>query len=181
MKHGFIKENRIYRSPASILLMIGFSISFTAVLIGVSSLNSVLLELGSEDTQATPVYSVMENTGMTLAIKLYMFSMVNCIAVSNYWILTKRREILIRKAFGWSDCKLIMIVMREIDHLLAISICISFIAIIILFQSYGNIFSIRISLVFVLEIFAVLVVTVFLAALVPALQIIKMKPVKGIS
>lgn len=70
--------------PTTILMIVGFSISFASVLIGISSINSVMVSLSDMDTDSVPVYSVMENTGMSLALELYIFSIANCLVITNY-------------------------------------------------------------------------------------------------
>ena len=46
--------------PTTLLLVIGFAISLTAVLIGVSAVNSVITSLSEMDSE-TPIYSTMQN------------------------------------------------------------------------------------------------------------------------
>lgn len=111
--------------PTTILMMIGFSISFTSVLSGISSVDSALSSISSMNSDNTPIYSVMGNTGMTLALEICLFSIANCIVATNYWIITKHREMAIRKAFGWSNRQLIGLVFKEIGTILILSMTIS--------------------------------------------------------
>ena len=67
----------------SVLLTVGFSISFTAVLIGISSVNSALIAM-RKTGQTAPIYDTMKQTGMSLAISIYAFSVINCLVVTNY-------------------------------------------------------------------------------------------------
>ena len=89
--------------PTTFLLVLGFAISLTSVLIGISSVNSILVSLSEMDNK-TPIYLTMQNTGLSLAI--YAFSIANCLVVTNYWIITQRYNMAIYKAFGWSDRQL---------------------------------------------------------------------------
>lgn len=111
--------------PTTILMMIGFSISFTSVLSGISSVDSALSSISSMNSDNTPIYSVMGNTGMTLALEICLFSIANCLVATNYWIITKHREMAIRKAFGWSNRQLIGLVFKEIGTILILSMTIS--------------------------------------------------------
>ena len=92
--------------PTTILLAIGFSISIMSVLVGISAINDILTSLAEAD-QEIPIFNTMQNTGISLALSIYLFSIVNCLVVTNYWIITKRRDMAIRKAFGWSNYNLI--------------------------------------------------------------------------
>ena len=85
--------------PTTILLAIGFSISIMSVLVGISAINDILTSLAEAD-QEIPIFNTMQNTGISLALSIYLFSIANCLVVTNYWIITKRRDMAIRKAFS---------------------------------------------------------------------------------
>ena len=114
--------------PTTILLAIGFSISIMSVLVGISAINDILTSLAEAD-QEIPIFNTMQNTGISLALSIYLFSIVNCLVVTNYWIITKRRDMAIRKAFGWSNYNLICAVVSEMAEILLVSLCIGFLLI----------------------------------------------------
>lgn len=60
--------------PTTFLLVLGFAISLTSVLIGISSVNSILVSLSEMDSK-TPIYLTMQNTGASLALAIYAFSL----------------------------------------------------------------------------------------------------------
>ena len=72
--------------PTTILLAIGFSISIMSVLVGISAINDILTSLAEAD-QEIPIFNTMQNTGISLALSIYLFSIVNCLVVTNYWII----------------------------------------------------------------------------------------------
>ena len=106
--------------PTTILLAIGFSISIMSVLVGISAINDILTSLAEAD-QEIPIFNTMQNTGISLALSIYLFSIVNCLVVTNYWIITKRRDMAIRKAFGWSNYNLICAVVSEMAEILLVN------------------------------------------------------------
>jgi ABC-type antimicrobial peptide transport system permease subunit len=165
--------------PTTFLLIIGFAISLTAVLIGISSVNAVISAISEMGSEA-PIYSTMQNTGLSLALAVYLFSIVNCFAVTNYWMAARRREMAIRKAFGWSNGQLMGLTVREMGGLLAVSLGISA-GVLTVLEKGSRIFSWELTPFFLLGTFALLLLTLFLAVLVPIIRIFKIQPAEVIS
>ena len=130
--------------PTTILLAIGFSISIMSVLVGISAINDILTSLAEAD-QEIPIFNTMQNTGISLALSIYLFSIANCLVVTNYWIITKRRDMAIRKAFGWSNYNLICAVVSEMAEILLVSLCIGFLLIEVFSRMTEGIISIHIT------------------------------------
>lgn len=164
----------------SILLIVGFAISFTAVLIGISSVNSALI-VTQKTGQTMPLYDTVKATGMSLAISIYAFSVVNCIVVTNYWIITRRRDMAIKKAFGWSDMRLLREISAEMSWLILIGLLISGCALAVLMNLRGDLFSLRITPFFVVGTAALLLLTLIISAIVPFIRITKIRPAEVIS
>ena len=70
-------------NPAILLMMVGFVISFISVLIGISSLEQIIISLKAMNSTETPIYSLMVNSGIGLSFEIYAFSLVNCLVVTN--------------------------------------------------------------------------------------------------
>lgn len=161
--------------PTTVLLVSGFAVSLTAVLIGISSVDAVLSALAQTGSEA-PIYTTMQNTGLSLALSLYLFSVVNGFAVTNYWIVSRRREMAVRRAFGWSNRQLIGLVIREMAGQLGGSLGISGLLLAILARESGGVFSLRLTPFFLLGTGVLLMMTLFLALLVPVIRILKIRP-----
>lgn len=166
--------------PTTILLIIGFAISLTSVLTGISSVNSLISSLSEMDS-SMPIYLTMQNTGLSLAIAIYIFSVANCLVVTNYWIITKRRDMAIRKAFGWSDWQLIRMIIFEMAGTLAISLIISTCFLAVLGSWNTAMFSIELTPFFVLGTCGLLMFTLCVSVLIPVIQILKIRPAEVIS
>lgn len=166
--------------PTVFLLIVGFSISLTSVLIGVSSVNTLISSL-SEANSETPIYLTMQNTGLSLALAIYVFSVANCLVVTNYWIITKRRDMAIRKAFGWSNFRLIRLIIFEMSGILAISVAISVGFMRILVMWNASLFSIELTPFFLISACGLLLVTLLISVLIPVIQILKIRPAEVIS
>lgn len=166
--------------PTSILLAIGFSISIMSILIGISTINDILTSL-AEANQDIPIFSTMQNTGLSLALSIYLFSVVNCLVVTNYWIITRHRDMAIRKAFGWSNCNLICEMVSEMAEILLISLCIGFILIEVFSRMTEGIISIHITPFLLCGTLLLLLFTLVISVMIPVVHIVKIHPAEVIS
>lgn len=166
--------------PTILLMIVGFAISFTSVLIGISTINTLIVELSKADGE-TPIYWTMQNTGLSLALAIYIFSVANCLVVTNYWIITQRRDMAIRKAFGRSNRQLIHMIFSEMAGTLGISflLCLGLLA--ILNTAAPNLFSIEVTPFFVLGTCVLLLFTLCIAVSIPIVRILKIRPAEVIS
>lgn len=105
----------------TLMLVLGFAISMTAVLIGISVIHDLLESLSSAGQEA-PILQTMQNSGLSLALRIYLFSMVNCMTAANFWVITRRRDLAVCKAFGWSGARIIGAVVGELAGILLISL-----------------------------------------------------------
>ena len=167
-------------TPATLLLTIGFAISLTSVLMGIGTLSALLTDLSSMENEA-PIYLTMQNTGLSLALAIYLFSIVNCLVITNYWIITRRRDFAIRKAFGWSSCHLIGLVAAEMAEILAVSLCISIVFLNLLGQWNPTVFHVQLTPIFAVGTLALLLLTLALSITAPIIRILKIRPVEVIS
>ena len=163
----------------SILLIIGFIISFTAILIGISSVNSALIVM-KKSGQSAPIYDIMQQTGMSLAISIYAFSVVNCIVVTNYWVIARRRSIAIKKAFGWSNFRLLGEISIEMSELIAIGLFISLCMLMILVHWRRDLFSFKLTPFFIIGTIALLILTLVISTVIPFTKIVKIRPAEVI-
>ncbi len=182
IKGGFIMAYRIKRklNATAMLLIIGFVISFTAVLIGISSVNSVLIAM-KKTSQAAPVFDTMRQTGISLAMSIYAFSVVNCVVVTNYWIITRRRDMAVKKAFGWSNIRLLLEISFEMSELIFIGFLLSSFVLIALINWKAGLFSITLTPFFVIGTVALLIFTLIVSLVVPFTKIMKIRPAEVIS
>lgn len=105
--------------PAVLLLITGFAISMASVLVGVSMTEAVL-HSAAEDAASLPVVQTIHNTGLSLAMSVYMFSVVNCAVTANYLVISRRRDLAVCKAFGWMNTDIIRRLAKQISMALAV-------------------------------------------------------------
>ncbi|MBM6828957.1 FtsX-like permease family protein [Anaerotignum lactatifermentans] len=151
-----------------------------SVLVGISATNDILTSLAEAD-QEIPIFNTMQNTGISLALSIYLFSIVNCLVVTNYWIITKRRDMAIRKAFGWSNYNLICAVVSEMAEILLVSLCIGFLLIEVFSRMTEGIISIHITPFFLCGTLLLLLFTLVISVIIPVIRILKIHPAEAIS
>ncbi len=166
--------------PTTILLTMGFPISIMSVLIGISAVNSILLSL-SESVSDTPILLTMQNTGLSLALSIYLFSIANCLVVTNYWIITRRRDMAICKAFGWSNYHLICSIVAEMAVILFVSLCIGAVLIAVFSSLTSGVISVDITPFFLCGTIALLLFTLVLSVIIPVIRILKIRPAEVIA
>ena len=166
--------------PTTFLLVIGFAISLTSVLIGISSVNSIMVSLSEMDSE-TPIFLTMQNTGLSLALAIYIFSIANCLVVTNYWIITQRHDMAVYKAFGWSNLQLIGTIVADMTGTLSISFCISIVLLGFLKQWNAAMFSIELTPFFFFFSALLLLLTLPVSTVIPVMKIMKIHPAEVIS
>ena len=164
--------------PTFILMIVGFFISFMSLTIGISSIDMILKRLDIIENSGTPIFDVMKNNGVTLSFEIYLFSIVNCLVSTDYWIINKERELSIYKAFGWSDRELIKRVMKELMIILLICLLLSILTVGAVIQT--EYFSIEINYFFILSMTILLIVTLFISMFIPVYRILKISPAEVI-
>lgn len=167
-------------TPATLLLTVGFAISLTSVLTGISTISTLLTDLSEMETD-TPIYLTMQNTGLSLALAIYLFSIANCLVITNYWIISRRREMAVRKAFGWSNRHLVELVAAEMAEILAVSLGISAILLALLSRWNQAMFQIHLSPLFVVGTLALLLLTLALSITIPMIRILNIHPAEVIA
>ena len=163
----------------NILLVVGFSISLTAVLVGISSINAILSVM-NEAGSNLPIVQAMQNTGLTLSISIYCFSILNSFVVTNYWMITKRRNFAIQKAFGWTNKQLISQICQNMSVILSISLVISSSLLFITTYIENDVMTVKLSPEFVVETVLLVLITLVFSMIVPIKRIITIEPAEVI-
>lgn len=122
---------------------------------------------------------------------IYLFSGIHCLMIASYWINIRRREIAIRKAFGWENSKILLYMIQSIVKITIIAI-ILFGCLEVLFIQFGMgplLKQLRLTGVLehglketdIAKIAFIFLITIIIAVMRPIIKIIKEKPVKHMS
>lgn len=165
--------------PTTLMLVLGFAISMTAVLIGISVIHDLLESLSSAGQEA-PILQTIQNSGLSLTLRIYLFSMVNCMTAANFWVITRRRDLAVCKAFGWSVARIIGAVVGELAGILLISLGLGLLLTAGLSHLTSGVLSIHITPFFLGSTLLLLLFTLAVSAAVPVVRILGIHPAEVI-
>lgn len=63
-----------------------------------------------------------ENADQEFYMVISLFAIVNCIVISEFWILRRKKEIIIRKLFGFTNSRLFLYIYNQILKISAIAV-----------------------------------------------------------
>lgn len=84
----------------------------TDAYIDINSISTRYIEVGSE------------NADQEFYMVISLFSIINCIVISEFWILRRKKEIIIRKIFGFTNKKLFFYIYKQIVSISAAAVVI---------------------------------------------------------
>lgn len=175
-----IQKIKRWFKPTILLLIIGFSISLMSVIIGISSINCIIQEISKNQSDIV-ILQTIQNTGLSLSISIYLFSIVNSFVVTNYRIISEKRNLAIFKAFGWENMNLIFLICKKMIIVLIISFSLSVVLLCIVSYIYPKLFKFDLTVAFVLEVVLLFILTLALSMIIPTKEIIKIEPAEVIS
>jgi ABC-type antimicrobial peptide transport system permease subunit len=111
-------------------------------------------------------------------VGLFAFALLNTMILSYYWVVVRRHEIAIRKAFGYTNFSVIVLLSKELLQLISISAIVSIITGISLSFTQTQIVDkyIPIALGFLIAIG----VSVIISMIIPAVSILQIQPSEGV-
>lgn len=111
---------------------------------------------------------------------LYLFALLNSTLISYYWIVVRKREIAIRKAFGATNISIISLLVRELMMLIGCSALLACMVQCLIWSLQGNFLNTFNYLQIVLVLFGAIVLAVLIAILVPIKYILSIQPSEGV-
>ncbi|MGM9940689.1 MAG: FtsX-like permease family protein [Bulleidia sp.] len=174
--------NRIRKAftPSVILMVIGFTVSFASVMIGISTIEELLEQL-AQAKEDIPLLWTMQNTGLSLAMEIYVFSIVNCLIVTNDRIVTQTEDMAIRKAFGWTNTRLNLFVIQDTAGILLVSLGCSVVLLTAIVHGSQGLFQIRLSPFFIGGTCVLFLCTLIIASMIPMIRIMRIHPSQVVS
>lgn len=168
------KINR-YLKPTNLLMIFGFTLSMSAILVGISSMLQIIQYVKQFD-DGIPIARTIQNSGISVMILIYLFSIVNCLAVVNYKMIAEKRTFAIKKAFGATTGLILKEIAVQMSVNLLISLLLGGMVILSLTKSYPKYFSVNISPVLIACTLAMLFLTLVIAMVIPFIRVTKIYP-----
>ncbi len=124
-------------------------------------------------------FDIDEAVSGVIYILIAIFSFINCMFVTNIWIMRKKRELVIRKTFGQSIIKILERLIMEYTIIAVVTVCISIVLQYIYAQITDEI-SLHFSMENIMIIGITMVVLIVINMLIPLINVAKIKPAKGL-
>lgn len=129
--------------------------------------------------------STTENTYARQKIEVnyivYIFCLVNSVLVSYFWIEARKREIAIRKAFGFGNFKLIGMLFADVIKLMVFSLVIFLAVYAAGYRWLAGIMRIYINLPTFMRLLGAIFLTTIITVIYPVFSVIRMMPSKSVA
>lgn len=164
-----------YLKPTDLLMIFGFTLSMSAILVGISSMLQII-QYAKQFNDGIPIAKTIQNSGISVMILIYLFSIVNCLAVVNYKMIAEKRTYAIKQAFGATNGLILKEIAVQMSVNLLISLLLGGIVILLLTKSYPKYFSVYISPVLIACTLVMLLLTLVIAMVIPFIRVTRIYP-----
>lgn len=111
---------------------------------------------------------------------LFLFALINTIIISYYWVTVRRREIVVRKAFGAGDLRVTGLVTGELMRLIGLSAVLAVVTQIVIWSVGGNEIGLENSIFLVGGMLLAITLAVIVSLVVPVNLILRIQPSEGV-
>lgn len=115
-----------------------------------------------------------------ISIGLFLFALINTIIISYYWVIVRRREIAIRKAFGASNSLVIILMAGELLKLIGGAAVLALAIQILIWMIQGNSLDKQGSFLIVVVLLLSITAAVIITMIVPVRYILQIQPSEGV-
>lgn len=142
-------------------------------------------EIGEIVEEKDEVKEVVSATARNMALSivkvLFCFSILNCMVVTDLWVKRRKREFIIRKAFGENNMQILKHLFKELGIFAGISCILVFILETIFYQINGEEFlDLNNFLFHLVAVFGIICVVIVVTLILPMRKIMKIEPAIGI-
>lgn len=113
-------------------------------------------------------------------IGLFMFALLNTMIISYYLVFVRKREIAIRKAFGFNNSRVIKMLMKDIGKLVILSAIMGIVLQLILDLVITHNFSFHNYITLLLPMIICIVISIVIAVIIPIRLVTKIDPAEGV-
>lgn len=115
-----------------------------------------------------------------ISFGLFLFALMNTIIISYYWVVVRRREIAIRKAFGASNFSVIGMMAGELLKLIGFSAVIALVVQTLVWMVQGNGIGAQNSILILVTLLLAITVAVIIGMIIPVRYILQIQPSEGV-
>lgn len=131
------------------------------------------------DTKNTIFQSAVSMENL-VSVGLFLFAGINVVVISGYWVMVRRREIAIRKAFGEGNLRIIRLMAGELLKLIGAAALVAGSLQLLIWQVQGSEISLVEAAILVGGLLFAVIPAILLAMVVPAGHILRIQPSEGV-
>ncbi len=137
-----------------------------------TQIESKVLNSSGESTVTETLYK--ENFRVNVLV--YVFCILNCMLMSEFWIIQRNKEIAIRRTYGFGKFRIIVGIIRDILMLCIVSLVIYIVIHTFCCLLKVNIYSIKWDITTIVTIIVINIISILSTIIYPAFKIMKMSP-----
>lgn len=115
-----------------------------------------------------------------ISVGLFLFALINTIIISYYWVVVRRREIAIRKAFGASNFRIMSLITLELFELIGIAALLAALTQVVIWRIQGSEVNLYDLVILTLGLLLAIALAIFIAMMVPVRYILRIQPSEGV-
>lgn len=115
-----------------------------------------------------------------ISIGLFLFALINTIIIAYYWVVVRRREIAIRKAFGASNIRVMSLITLELFELIGAAALMAALTQITIWMVQGGEINFHDAAILAVGLFLAITLAIFIAMIVPVRFILCIQPSEGV-
>lgn len=131
------------------------------------------------DSQANVFQAAVTMENM-ISVGLFLFALINTVIISYYWVIVRRREIAIRKAFGASNFQVIKLMTAELLSLIGTAAFFAAVTQIVIWQIRGDEISFADSGISAIGLLIAITTAIIVTMIVPVKFILNIQPSEGV-
>lgn len=135
---------------------------------------------GSELENQKDIFQNTLSQETILSTGLYLFAILNSTLISYYWIVVRKREIAIRKAFGATNFSVASLMFRELMILIGFAAVLASVVQIIIWVLQDNILNVYNYFHIAIILLGAIILAVIIAVIVPVKYILSIQPSEGV-
>ena len=115
-----------------------------------------------------------------ISVGSFMFALINTIIISYYWVVVRRREIAVRKAFGASNFRIMSLITSELFKPIGIAALLAALTQIVIWRIQGSEINLYDLAILTAGLLFAMAFAIFIAMIIPVRIILRIQPSEGV-
>lgn len=131
------------------------------------------------NTSKDPFSSSINSENM-ISVGLFFFALINTLIISYYWVIVRRHEIAIRKAFGATNLRIIKMMICEFGEIICSSALFALIVQVVIAKMQNQMIGSYDSVFIIVGLLMSVIIANLIVMIIPVRYILSVKPAEGV-